>query len=94
MGSQINVPQLDHLLQLAQGNLVLKVYTIFINESSTAQLRRISGKVLAELLYDSEGNCQIIEELANKDSARPIINTLECPDTVLSFFASAILRRL
>jgi hypothetical protein len=128
MSSQINVPQLDNLLQLAQKSLILKIYTIFTNESSTAQLRRIvsfetrlndnhthekqSGKALAELLYNSEGNCQLVGEMANKDSARyhshypdvemcangdrvrPIINTLECPDTVLSFLASAILARL
>ncbi|KAL3461135.1 hypothetical protein BJX64DRAFT_261794 [Aspergillus heterothallicus] len=94
MGIGANKPKMDGILKQAQEHLVLRAYRLFLNDMSHARLRRMAGKVLAELLYDSQGNCEYIRESGDLSSLSFLIDTLTSSDIVLSFFASAIIRKL
>ncbi|KAL4797377.1 hypothetical protein BDV19DRAFT_44610 [Aspergillus venezuelensis] len=78
----------------AHRSLLQKLYTMFTESTRIPWFQRMAGKVLTEMLYDSDENCELFGEISGQHKLRSMLKILEGPDIVSSFFASTILRAL
>ncbi|KAL4866076.1 hypothetical protein BDV12DRAFT_173440 [Aspergillus spectabilis] len=89
-----NDPKSGKILPLVQSSLLQRTCTIFTDRTRHARARRMAGKVLAEMVYNSEELCRLLWQLKGEDHFRLIIDSLTDTDIVLSFFASTVSRAL
>ncbi|KAL4884424.1 hypothetical protein BJY04DRAFT_182458 [Aspergillus karnatakaensis] len=87
---QLPDPELANLIPTVRRDLLDRVCTIFTDTAKHARARRMAGKVLAEMVHNSEALCRLIWELDSEDHIRLIIDSLTDSDTVISFFASTV----
>ncbi|KAL3476785.1 hypothetical protein BJX99DRAFT_258119 [Aspergillus californicus] len=88
-------PEPYNMLYVVQNSLTQGAYTVFVNETVQARIRRMAGKVLIDMVYGSEHRCPLLADLSHKnDCLRMTIPALSDSDIVLSFFANAFIRAL
>ncbi|KAL4763493.1 uncharacterized protein BDW70DRAFT_157907 [Aspergillus foveolatus] len=61
--SQVIVSESATLMPLVQQSLLEKTYALFTDVTGDARMRRMAGKVLAEIVSDSEEHCQMLKKL-------------------------------
>ncbi|KAL4999299.1 hypothetical protein BDV10DRAFT_184461 [Aspergillus recurvatus] len=63
MRTPLNLPEPATLTPLVQESLLGEAYAIFTNLAGDARMRRMAGKVLAEVMSESEEHCRFLEKL-------------------------------
>ncbi|KAL4972578.1 hypothetical protein BDW66DRAFT_154616 [Aspergillus desertorum] len=92
MRSQMSIPETVTSMPLVQESLLQQVYAIFTNLTGDTRMRRMAGKVLAEIMGDSDEHCHLLKKLDGDAYLKRIVRTLSEMDVVLSFFSSIIIR--
>ncbi|KAL4776915.1 hypothetical protein BDW60DRAFT_52580 [Aspergillus nidulans var. acristatus] len=57
-------------MPLVHQSLLEKAYAIFTDVTGDARMRRMAGKVLAEIVSDSEEHCQMLKKLDGDEYAK------------------------
>ncbi|KAL4948291.1 hypothetical protein BDW69DRAFT_96667 [Aspergillus filifer] len=91
---EISPSKSSTILPQTQRKLLQKLHTMFTDRERKPCVRRMAGKVLTEILYDSDEYCQLFGELTGQQILRSMLEILERQDIVLSFFASTIIRAM
>ncbi|KAL5336276.1 hypothetical protein BJX70DRAFT_373177 [Aspergillus crustosus] len=94
MSAQTADSESTTVLPLVRTRLLERACSVFTDTTTHAKARRMAGKVLADIVHKSEQLCPLLLQLNDNNCVRTIIESLTSSDSVISFFASSILRAL